>query len=170
MREQTFSFINSSRDQYILNLSQDGENFLSTELSKVLKENGIEVWGILFLRRKGREESVTSVSLLTEISNSIILFVLQHPNAILYYQCDDMDEVPMNLRKKKSGMSVQRYRSMLFSLLFEKHTKYLPLGVVNVPIFFDFMGHETYIHILAREEHLRYVDIIKNDIKQGFEK
>lgn len=169
MNEQTFSFTNTSNDQYILSLSQDGDKFLSAEVSDVLKENGIEIWRILLLR-KGREETVTSISLLTEISNSITLFVLQHPNAILYYQCDDMDDVPMNLRKKNSGVSVQKYRSMLFSLLFEKQTKYLPLDVVNVPIFFDFMGHETYIHILAREEHIQFVDIIKNDIKQGFDK
>lgn len=169
MKEQTYSFTNSSNDQYILNLSQDGDRFLSAEVNGILKENDIEVWGILLLR-KGREESVTSISLLTEISNSITLFVLQHPNAILYYQCDDMDDVPMNPKKKKSGMSVQKYRSMLFSLLFEKQTKFLPLDVVNVPIFFDFMGQDTYIHILAREEHLCFVDIIKNDIRQGFEK
>lgn len=130
MNEQTFSFTNTSNDQYILSLSQDGDKFLSAEVSDVLKENGIEIWGILLLR-KGREETVTSISLLTEILNSITLFVLQHPNAILYYQCDDMDDVPMNLRKKNSGVSVQKYRSMLFSLLFEKQTKYLPLDVVN---------------------------------------
>ena len=68
MNEQTFSFVNSSDDQYILSLTQDGDRFLSA-------------------------------------------FVLQHPNAILYYQCDDMDDVPMNGRKKVSGISVQKYRS-----------------------------------------------------------
>ena len=31
MNEQTFSFVNTSGDQYILNLSQDGDKFLSDE-------------------------------------------------------------------------------------------------------------------------------------------
>ena len=98
------------------------------------------------------------------------MFVLQHPNAILYYQCDDMDDVPMNSRKKISGISVQKYRSMLFSLMFDKQARYVPLDMVNVPIFFDFMGHETYIHIIARESHLSLINLIKRDIKEGFEK
>lgn len=169
MNEQTFSFVNSSNDHYILSLSQDGDKFLSDKVNEELKEQGIEVWGILLLR-KGRKESVTPVSLLSEISNSITLFVLQHPNAILYYQCDDMDDAPMNGRKKKSGVSVQKYRSQLFSLMFEKQTRFVPLEVVNVPIFFDFMGHETYIHLIARESHLPYVNLIKEDIKEGFDK
>lgn len=169
MNEQTFSFVNSSDDQYILSLAQDGDKFLSTTVSSELQKHGVEVWGILLLR-KGRRESVTSVSLLSEISNSITMFILQHPNAILYYQCDDMDEVPMNGRKKNSGISVQKYRSMLFSLMFEKQVRYVPLEIVNVPIFFDFMGHETYIHIIARENHMPWVNLIKDDIKEGFEK
>lgn len=169
MNEQTFSFVNTSGDQYILSLSRDGEKFLSSEVCSELAKQGIEVWGILLLR-KGRKENVTSISLLSEISNSITLFVLQHPNVILYYQCDDMDDAPMNGRKRISGVSVQRYRSMLFSLMFEKQAKYVPLDVVNVPIFFDFMGHETYIHLIARESHLPFVQLIKDDVKEGFDK
>ena len=169
MNEQTFSFVNSSDDQYILSLTQDGDRFLSAHVANELQRQGVEVWGILLLR-KGQKENVTSVSLLSQISNSITMFVLQHPNAILYYQCDDMDDVPMNSRKKISGISVQKYRSMLFSLMFDKQARYVPLDMVNVPIFFDFMGHETYIHIIARESHLSLVNLIKKDIKEGFEK
>ncbi len=169
MSEQTFSFLNSSGDQYILSLSQDGDKFLSAAVCSELKKHGIEVWGILLLR-KGRKENVTAVSLLSEISNSITMFILQHPNAILYYQCDDMDDAPMNRRKKSSGVSVQKYRSMLFSLMFDKQSRYVPMEVVNVPIFFDFMGHETYIHLIARESQLAFVNLIKDDVKEGFEK
>lgn len=169
MNEQTFSFVNSSNDQYILNLTQDGDKFLSAYVSAELQKQEVEVWGILLLR-KGRKENVTSISLLSEISNSITMFVLQHPNAILYYQCDDIDAVPMNGRKKDSGISVQKYRSMLFSLMFDKQARYVPLKIVNVPIVFDFMGHETYIHIIARESHLPVVNLIKDDIKEGFDK
>lgn len=169
MNEQTFSFVNSSNDQYILSLTQDGDKFLSSHVATELQKHDVEVWGILLLR-KGRKANVTSISLLSEISNSITMFVLQHPNAILYYQCDDMDDVPMNSRKKGSGISVQKYRSMLFSLMFDKQARYIPLDIVNVPIFFDFMGHETYIHIIARESHLPLVNLIKDDINEGFEK
>ncbi len=169
MNEQTFSFVNSSNDQYILSLSQDGDKFLSDHVADELRKQGVEVWGILLLR-KGRKETVTSIGILSEISKSITMFILQHPNAILYYQCDDMDDVPMNGRKKNSGVSVQKYRSMLFSLMFDKQSQYVPLEMVNVPIFFDFMGHETYIHIIARDSHLSLVNLLKQDIKEGFEK
>ncbi len=169
MNEHTFSFVNSSNDQYILSLSQDGDKFLSDHVADELRKQGVEVWGILLLR-KGHKEAVTSIGILSEISKSLTMFILQHPNAILYYQCDDMDDVPMNGRKKNSGVSVQKYRSMLFSLMFDKQSRYVPLEMVNVPIFFDFMGHETYIHIIARDSHLSLVNLLKQDIKEGFEK
>ena len=38
------------------------------------------------------------------------------------------------------------------------------------PMNFDFMGHETYIHLISRESHLSFVQIIKEDIKEGFDK
>lgn len=169
MKEQVFSFINSQGDEYVLQLAHEGDQFLSANVSDELKRNGIEIWSI-FLLRKGQKENVTPVSLLSEISNSITLFVLQHPKAILYYQCDDMESVPMNEHKKRLGVSVQKYRSTLFSLLFEKQTRHIPLDVVNVPIFFNFMEHETYIHIIAHEELVPFVNLIKGDIKQGFAK
>lgn len=41
------------------------------------------------------------MKLLNKVSQLIATFFIGHPNAILYYQCDDISDVPMSFKKKK---------------------------------------------------------------------
>lgn len=79
----------------------------------------LTVWGI-YLNRIGSYKHVTGIRDLSLISNQIYSFFRSHDNAILYYVCDDITDVPMNARKKAEGFSVQYYRNRLFTSLFQK--------------------------------------------------
>ena len=77
---------------------------------------------------------------LSLISNQIYSFFRSHDNAILYYVCDDIADVPMNARKKAEGFSVQYYRNRLFTSLFHKLQGLLDMNVVDLPICIDACG------------------------------
>lgn len=76
----------------------------------------------------------------------------------------------MNERHKQDGVEVQRYRNELFSVLFEKASRDADEPFCDTPIFIDACGNMIYIHILARQCHQRFVDIIKQDVCDGFSK
>ena len=110
------------------------------------------------------------MKLLNKISQTIASFFIGHPNAILFYQCDDISDVPMSIKKKEDSLSVQAYRNRLFTKLFDKIVKKLSLSVVDTPIYIDACGNDIYIHIISREIHIDVVDKIKKDIHFGFDK
>lgn len=42
------------------------------------------------------------MKLLNKVSQLIATFFIGHSNAILYYQCDDISDVPMSFKKKRN--------------------------------------------------------------------
>lgn len=95
MKEAVYSFSNSSGDKFYIRLAADSDLFLSKEMSLFLKDKDFELWGI-YLERLGNVQKVAPVKLLNKVSQLIATFFIGHPNAILYYQCDDISEVPMS--------------------------------------------------------------------------
>ena len=104
MKEAVYSFSNSAGDKFYLRLAADSDLFLSKELASFLKDKGFELWGI-YLERLGNVQKVTPMKLLNKVSQLIATFFIGHPNAILYYQCDDISDVPMSFKKKETGKS-----------------------------------------------------------------
>lgn len=127
-------------------------------------------YGEIYLERLGNVQKVTPIKLLNRISHLIATFFLGHPKAILYYQCDDISEVPMSFNKKKTGILVQEYRNRLFTTLFEKVSKELSVAVVDTPIYIDACGNDIYIHLMSREVHVDLARKISEDIHEGFDK
>ena len=169
MKEAVYSFSNSAGDKFYLRLAADSELFLSKELTSFLKQKDFELWGI-YLERLGDAQKVTPMKLLNKVSQLIATFFIGHPNAILYYQCDDISDVPMNLKKKKMGMLVQEYRNRLFTSMFEKIVRKLNVSVVDTPIYIDACGNDVYIHLMSREIHEEIAKLISKDIHKGFDK
>lgn len=91
MKEAVYSFSNSEGDKFYLRLAADSELFLSKEMNSFLVEKDFELWGIC-LERSGNVQKVTPMKLLNKVSQLIATFFIGHPNAILYYQCDDISE------------------------------------------------------------------------------
>ena len=167
----TFEYIFTSNtgDRYIVKILQDGARFLSSHVMDLLKSQNVEVWGI-YLNRVGSFQHVTSMRDLSIISKQIYGFFMSHENALLYYVCDDIAEVPMNARKKAEGYTVQYYRNRLFSNLFLKFQGLFGIRVVDIPICIDACGNDMYIHLIARKEQEEFAEQIKQDVLEGFSK
>lgn len=169
MDSVSYYFSNEAGDVYAVRISKITEGFLSDETYQVLNDNNLGIWDIILIR-DGWKRKVTPPRLLADISKAIADFYLTHRNAILYFQCDDIEDVPMSKVKRKEGLTVQKYRSQLFSKMFERQMKDYPLSVINYPVFFEACGNEVYIHLLAQNKYLKYVDIIKNDVTECYSK
>lgn len=169
MKEVLYKFKNSEGDEFRLRLVSDSRQFLSEEMSSLVEKEDFELWGI-YLERLGNVQKVTPMRLLNKISHLIATFFIGHPNSILYYQCDDISDVPMSYNKKKSGLLVQAYRNRLFTTLFEKVSRKLSVAVVDTPIYIDACGNDIYIHLMSREIHVDMAKKISTDIHEGFDK
>lgn len=110
------------------------------------------------------------MKLLNKISHLLASFFIGHPKSILYYQCDDISDVPMSFKKKKSGLLVQEYRNRLFTTLFEKVSRKLSVAVVDTPIYIDACGNAIYIHLMSQESHADIAKKLSQDIHEGFDK
>lgn len=169
MKEIVYSFYNNLGDKFFLRLVCEGDMFLSDKLVSFLNKKDFELWGI-YLDRLGNAQKVTPLKLLNKISQLIASFFIGHPNAILFYQCDDISDVPMSLRKKEDNLTVQSYRNRLFTKLFDKMALQLNVSVIDTPIYIDACGNNVYIHIISRDIHSDIVDKISKDIHLGFDK
>ena len=164
-----YSFTGKSGDRYVVKIQKDGNRLLSPEMNSRLHLSDMSVWGI-YLNKIGNSGCVTSIRDLSIISKQIYGFFMSHGNAVLYYVCDDMADVPMNARKKAEGYSVQYYRNRLFTGLFQKIQTFMKVDVVDLPICIDACGNDMYIHVIARNVHLNVAMAIKQDVLQGFSK
>lgn len=169
MKDVEYTLYNDGGDEYYLHLKSDSQQFLSAEMFSLVSENDFELWGI-YLERLGNAQKVTPMKLLNKISQLIATFLFSHPKAILYYQCDDISDVPMSFNKEKSGILVQEYRNRLFTTLFKKYAKKMDVAVVDTPIYIDACGNDIYIHLMSREIHVDMAQKISRDIHEGFDK
>lgn len=169
MKEVVYKFNNSEGDEFRLRFASDSRQFLSEEMFSLVEKEDFELWGI-YLERLGNAQRVTPIKLLNKLSHLIATFFIGHPKSILYYQCDDISDVPMSFNKKKSGILVQEYRNRLFTTLFEKVSKKLSVAVIDTPIYIDACGNDVYIHLMSRELHVDMAKKISKDIHEGFDK
>lgn len=169
VHEVSYEIRNSVGDKYTVKLVRDADKFLSEGVRRVLSDNHLALWGI-YLFRDRYEQGVTDLKTLLHISSTLRDFVLTNNDSLLYYICDDMMEAPMNDRHTSEGVKVQEYRNDLFSLLFEKTARTTEEDFCDTPIYIDACGNTIYIHVLARKCHQPIVDIIRQDIDEGFAK
>lgn len=88
-------------------------------------------------------------------------FLLDNENAILYFYCDDINEI----NRRNHDITPQKYRSRLFSRMFDRYmTSHDITGVVNASLEIR-SDRDIYIHIISRESHLDYANIIRTTIE-----
>ncbi|MBQ0019659.1 MAG: hypothetical protein KBT39_03955 [Bacteroidales bacterium] len=133
---------------------------------KLLIQDSVEVVEITLYRMKGINH--TPLKTLDKITDIIAKSFLENENAILYFYCDDLAELP----SVKKNIRPQEYRSRLFSSLFERYIRKNNLSdIINYPItIFDVEGVPMRIHLFARECHSKYVEIISNDLIDNYSK
>ena len=152
-------------DEYKLQFTTDRSGVISNDILDKLNLQGIEVVEIGLGRSKG--SNVTSPKVLAQIEKCIADMLLTHPNVIITFFCDFISFVPRMKRK----MSVQQYRSILFTRMFEHYIYHHHLdGICNRVVTVEGVAENYYFHIIARQEHIQYVDMIAQGHQMDFGK
>ena len=163
MKDIVRIFRSSDGDIYHITLSE-GKGVLSPELLEVLKD--ICIVGVELRRLSGN--NFTSHKVLVAIENTIADMFLQREDIIICYYCDFINPIP---HTKKNSMPPQKYRSLLFDRMFQRYTKHhcitdVRLSVVEI----NGINEKYYFHVIYRDAHSLLASMIRNDLKEGFDK
>jgi hypothetical protein len=150
--------INSNLDdEYRIKLSPFDFDLLPKEINNI-SCNNIEIADITLEKVSGN--SSANLGILLKISNIIAEIFEDNKNLILYFYCDDMHDV----LRRNMNITQQKYRSKLFSRMFDKYIASNHItNIINTPIEIK-ADRDIYIHLIARDSHLNYVDMIKETL------
>lgn len=154
-------------DIYRVILSSGEDTFFVGDDVRALVGTKIEIVEVDLERING--SSKTSLSILYKIAELIGNFMEQDPDCVLYFFCDDIAPLPTKTTKK--NIWPQEYRSRIFSGMFEHYSiQHESLSAVNIPIVIDAVGRPIYMHLIARAEHLAFIDTIKDYVMTNYGK
>ena len=109
----------------------------------------------------------TNHRVLAQIEQCIAEVILGNPNAILFFFCDFISLLPT----MKKNMSVQEYRSRLFSRMFERYVaQHHITDIFNRVTTVEGIAENYYFHVIARRHHLIFADMISANIQKDFGK
>ncbi len=162
-----FSISITSNDNTVrLGLETADTSFLGESISKEIESRGVEIVEVILDRELGK--GLAGMALLDNISSVIANLFIENKNAILFFYCDDLNEIP---RCRTRNISPQEYRSNLFSLMFERYvTKHGIQSVHDVTIRINAIDHCLFFHFISRDEHMDLIDEIKEDFAATYSK
>ena len=162
-----FSISITSNDNTVrLGLETADTSFLGESISKEIESRGVEIVEVILDRELGK--GLAGMALLDNISSVIANLFIENKNAILFFYCDDLNEIP---RCRTRNISPQEYRSDLFSLMFERYvTKHGIQSVHDVTIRINAIDHCLFFHFISRDEHMDLIDEIKEDFAATYSK
>lgn len=162
-------FISSSKgDIYQISLSSKNGGLIADDVRQSLSTEGIIVVDVELNRVQGLNPTTNAV--LAKIGEKIADVFMSNPNVIICYFCDFLSDLPYTNKKHKK-MSVQEYRSILFSQMFDRYVSQHHLENVSLAVLtIEGIKETYYVHIVARSEHLRYISQINDGIQRDFGK
>ena len=161
-------FESSEGDIYSISLSSENGGLIADDIRRNMEEEGIVVVDIELNRINGTNPTTTAI--LAKTGELIADFFLSHPNVVICYYCDFLSQLPY-VSKKKKKMSVQEYRHLLFSHMFDRYLSQHNIDNINLAVLTIEGSSETYyVHVIARSEHLSYISMINDGIQRDFGK
>lgn len=147
LREMNFDFSIYQEEGNQIKVSLRSFSDESTkELSNILKDT--ELIDIT-LERTGN--GTIKLKLFTEIIERLYTIFQQNKNAIFYYYCDEIHEIPQ-MRKTKA-LSPAEYRNKLFSLLYQKGAaRHNDIQIIDREIIIESDEGKAFIHLLYISE------------------
>lgn len=166
----SFSISTKHGDEYRIMLIDADISLLSDNVQEAICNNCVDVSEIMIERISGGDSTAQEV--LHAITGRVADLFAENENLILYYSCDDMNPIPSrNMKGANKELSVQEYRSTLFSHIFDTYMySHQVSGISNTPIIIKGEGYAQFMHLIAREKHQNVVDIIKDDVILGWGK
>ena len=163
--ESIFIIRSEKGDEYKLKITSESTVMIPDDIRLMLRNKGIEVLDIDLNRSKGL--NLTDLKVLSQIEECVAEVFFQHPNAIICFFCDFISLVP----SMKRHMSVQEYRSRLFSGMFNRYISlHNIVGVRNKVVIVRGVAEDYFVHVIARQQHMQYADIIGQGIQIDFGK
>ena len=155
-------------DEYKLQFTSERSGIIAEEILDRINSEGIEVVEIGLGRSKGT--APTSPRVLVQIEQIIADFFFSHPNVVISFFCDFINFIP-SMNRRKSNMTVQEYRSQLFSCMFERFiTQHHVSAIYNRVVTIQGVSEPYFFHIIARQEHLAFADMIAEGHHKDFDK
>lgn len=149
----TQPFRTTEGDEYLVLIESFTKSTLPDDIITELED--IDIANIVLERVSG--ECVTGPRILFDISNYIAGFLLDNEKTILYFYCDDMNDI---LRRNQC-ITPQKYRSDLFSKMFDRYTSIHSMeNLIDTPLKFE-TDRDIYIHLIAKDTLLPHVNTIK---------
>lgn len=166
----SFSISTRKGDEYRIMLFDVDLSLLGEKVKESIIKSGIDISEIMIDRIQGGESTAQDV--LHTITGRIADLFAENDDMILYYSCDDMNPIPSrNTKGANKDLSVQEYRSHLFSHIFKSYMlSHQVSGITNTPIVIKGEGYTQYMHLIARDKHRSIVELVKDDIMEGWGK
>ena len=166
----SFSISTKKGDEYRVMLFDADISQLAGNVKAVIAENNIDISEIMIDRVRGSYSTAQEV--LHAITGRIADVFAENPNLVFYYSCDDINPIPSrNTKGANKDLSVQEYRSRLFSHIFDSYMySHQVSGINNTPVIINGYGYSQYMHLIARSKHQAIIDLIKNDVIEGWGK
>lgn len=162
---QEFVIQSDQGDEYRLRITSDHIGMLSEDVLQELANKGVQVVDIELERTKG--DNVTSPRVLAKIEECIADIFLSHQDVMICFFCDFISLIPSS----KKNMSVQEYRSRLFSNMFERYVNvHHIVGIRNQVVTVKGIAEDYFAHVIVREEHVYLAKIIGEGIQNDFGK
>ena len=162
---EVYTLYSEYGDEYKLQFTSDRSNIIASRILDKLSKDGIEVIEIGLGRVKGT--NVTSHKVLQQIEKCIADFLERMPNVIISYMCDFINLVPSN----KKNITVQEYRSRLFSLMFKRYVSQHSIDYIfDDEVKIEGVAEAFYFHVIYRKGHEKYARLIADGHHDDFDK
>ena len=150
-----YTLRSESGDEYKLQFTTDRSGIIADNLLDQLNAQGIEVVEIGLARVKG--ENITGHKVLHQIEECIADLMQRMPNVILSYFCDFIHLVPSH----KKNMTVQEYRSRMFSAMFKRYvTQQQLFDVCDDEIKINGVTEPFFFHVIYHKNHQHFAEMI----------
>lgn len=161
---EVYTLYSESGDEYKLQFTTERSGIIADNLLDQLNTQGIEVVEIGLARVKG--ENITGHKVLHHIEECIADLMQRMPNVILSYFCDFIHLVP----SQKKNMTVQEYRSRMFSAMFKRYVSQQQLDVCDDEIKINGVTEPFFFHVIYHKRHQHYAEMIADGHIKDFGK
>lgn len=157
-------------DRFLVYLLPADVSSLSANVKEMLDKHGVEIVEII-IDRDGTN-GVADHSVLIRISSDIAEVLIDNPNIILYYSCDDINPIPgRNTKSAHKDIPVQEYRDRIFNHMFNLYMKRHPMNdIANKSIRIDGDGYSEFLHLICKDAIADIAQTVKDDILEGWGK
>ncbi len=162
---EIYTLYSEHGDEYKLQFTTDRSGIIADDILDQLNAQGIEDVEIGLARVKG--QGITSHKVLHQIEECIADLMQRMPNVILSYFCDFIHLVP----SQRKDMSVQEYRSRMFSAMFKRYvSQEQQLDVCDDEIKINGVAEPFFFHVIYHRQHQHYAEMIAEGYVKDFGK